>query len=252
MKKLEFGKIELKHLLISVLVLAVLYLYNKLPSITDASDFLVILIQGFLIFAIALFANMIFKKLVARAYDHKVEYRVWSIKRIWFTESEISLGVLGKVTKEIPIGIIIPLLVSLISGGVIIFSAVGVFILTSQMKVASGRERPYITEYETAKIAFIGPLTNLGIALIFSFFLPYFDVREIINLNIWMAVFNMIPLPNLDGSQIYFGGRAFYIFCLVFTILVGLALTNISFILALILAVVLATIISLLYLFWQS
>ena len=66
------------------------------------------------------------------------------------------------------------------------------------------------------KVALAGPGTNLIIALIFGLilrfslllnFIPsgfYFIVSFIIFMNILLAIFNLIPIPPLDGSHILF------------------------------------------------
>ena len=71
-------------------------------------------------------------------------------------------------------------------------------------------------KYGIAKVAAAGPSANLLIALFFGLilrFLPsYFFVSNgiiqifslIVFLNILLAVFNLIPLPPLDGSKILF------------------------------------------------
>jgi len=67
-------------------------------------------------------------------------------------------------------------------------------------------------EYGAALLAVAGPLSNLVLAIIgvllfknitynyaFSTFLQYF-----INLNVIMFVFNLIPIPPLDGSRVVY------------------------------------------------
>ena len=67
----------------------------------------------------------------------------------------------------------------------------------------------------SAKIALAGPATNLLLAAIFSValrisaYLPVSDVfltflAIIVYLNIALAIFNLIPIPPLDGSKILF------------------------------------------------
>jgi Zn-dependent protease len=70
--------------------------------------------------------------------------------------------------------------------------------------------------YGIAKVAAAGPIANLSVALIFGLFFRFMPISIlassglgqifslIIFLNILLAVFNLIPLPPLDGSKILF------------------------------------------------
>jgi len=65
---------------------------------------------------------------------------------------------------------------------------------------------------DSALLAFSGPLANLGLALIFGILirlkifplavLPYF--LTIVSTNLVLAIFNLTPIPPLDGSKILF------------------------------------------------
>ncbi|MDI6591673.1 MAG: site-2 protease family protein [Patescibacteria group bacterium] len=70
-------------------------------------------------------------------------------------------------------------------------------------------------KYGSAKVALAGPGSNLAIALIFGLtlrFLPvlstlpglYLMFSYIVYINILLAVFNLLPIPPLDGSHILF------------------------------------------------
>jgi len=66
-------------------------------------------------------------------------------------------------------------------------------------------------KYGDAKVAVAGPLANLAIALIFGLiwrFMPFINITfsgfiaMIIYINLVLMVFNLIPIPPLDGSKI--------------------------------------------------
>ena len=69
--------------------------------------------------------------------------------------------------------------------------------------------------YGSAKVALAGPASNLTIALVFGLALRFFpEIAEIsgfylmfsyiVYLNILLAIFNLLPIPPLDGSHILF------------------------------------------------
>jgi Zn-dependent protease len=61
-----------------------------------------------------------------------------------------------------------------------------------------------------ALIAIAGPLSNIALAIIFALlfrfvtFTPIFSTLcfNIVGLNLFLALFNLVPLPPLDGSKI--------------------------------------------------
>ena len=66
-------------------------------------------------------------------------------------------------------------------------------------------------KYGDAKVAAAGPLANLALALIFGLiwrFMPFISIAfsgfiaMIIFINLILMVFNLIPIPPLDGSKI--------------------------------------------------
>lgn len=70
-------------------------------------------------------------------------------------------------------------------------------------------------KFGSLKVSFAGPLSNLALALMFGLalrFLPIYAVSETLGLffglivyfNLLLAVFNLLPIPPLDGSHILF------------------------------------------------
>ncbi len=66
-------------------------------------------------------------------------------------------------------------------------------------------------EKDAAKIALAGPASNLAVAFIFGALVRIMPVSEltyffsvIVYINILLAVFNLVPIPPLDGSKILF------------------------------------------------
>jgi len=68
-------------------------------------------------------------------------------------------------------------------------------------------------KYGEAKVALAGPLSNLAVALIFGLILRFGPLLSItftgligvvIYINLLLMVFNLLPLPPLDGSKVVF------------------------------------------------
>jgi Zn-dependent protease len=70
-------------------------------------------------------------------------------------------------------------------------------------------------KYGSAKVALAGPASNLALALVFGLALRFFPALSlipgltlmfsfIVYINILLAVFNLLPIPPLDGSHILF------------------------------------------------
>lgn len=98
---------------------------------------------------------------------------------------------------------LMPLMLSVFSGGKFIF--------------AYAKPVPYNPynlrnqKYGPALVAIAGPLANLITAFSFALlirFLPYSNLTSLLEIivyaNILLAIFNLIPIPPLDGSKILF------------------------------------------------
>ncbi|MEX0918068.1 MAG: site-2 protease family protein [Candidatus Paceibacterota bacterium] len=101
---------------------------------------------------------------------------------------------------------------SILVPGLLFFSSAG-FIFGWAKPVPYNPYNLSDQRYGEAKVAAAGPLVNIVIALVFSALIRSADVlglsamfldiaSYVVYLNILLALFNMIPIPPLDGSKI--------------------------------------------------
>lgn len=96
--------------------------------------------------------------------------------------------------------ILLPLLL-ILSGSPVIFGAAKP-VPVDPFNLREGRK-------DLALVALAGPLTNVLIAIIASFILkiippsPDLILANVVRLNLLLAIFNLLPIPPLDGSKVF-------------------------------------------------
>lgn len=116
----------------------------------------------------------------------------------------------GRVTLN-PLAHIDPMLTIILPGILIIF---GLPPILAAKPVPFNPDNVRFEEFGAALVGIAGPLTNLGLAFLtamaFGIIQPEFGTigREVmltfIQLNVALFVFNMLPIPPLDGSRLLY------------------------------------------------
>ena len=172
---MRFLASELKEMLISILVLALA------ASGLDPERLLLVslpLILGF-------FLHEVSHKWAASRHGFFSVYRCW------------------------PLGLLLALMIGIASRGQVIFAAPGSVIILAS----------FFTVRQSGEIALSGPLANLLLSFVF-FLLPLGGwmgemCRIGARLNLWLAAFNLLPFPPLDGFKVLAWKPALWaVFCL--------------------------------------
>jgi Zn-dependent protease len=138
---------------------------------------------------------------------HEVSHGYWAYKLGDDTAYLMGRLTLNPLAHLDPFGsIILPLCLYFLTGGSLVFGWAKP-VSFNPLKLKNPRR-------DSALLAFGGPLANLSVALIFGLIIrlfvvlgypaiiPFFSL--IVEINLVLAIFNLIPIPPLDGSKILF------------------------------------------------
>lgn len=193
----EFGDI-----VISTLALGFIFSFRQWDSFTIG---LSNLIGATLIVGIAYAVNEIGHKVAAEMYNCYAEFILW------------------------PKALLLSIAVTAFTNGKLVLAIPGYLAISTAYFTRLGFKYINVSNEEYGKIASAGPLANLILAVVFKALegvLGKNIVLKVISINTLIALFNLLPIPPLDGSRV-----------LAWSIIVWLALMASSIVLALFLPV---------------
>jgi Zn-dependent protease len=193
--KITFSFTEIRHILISAAVLSVAFaiaLFDGILNI-DTARFPVLVLFAFIAVGVGFLAHeLIGHKVVAQRFGLFAEYRMWNF------------------------GLAIALLSSFAG---FVFAAPGAVYISQRMDLW-GKPVP-VTKKRMGLVGLMGPVVNVAIALVFLA-LSYFTLGALFELfafaasiNMWLALFNMLPVPPLDGSKVLAWDRRIFAACFI-------------------------------------
>ena len=154
--------------------------------------------------AVVILINISSKKIAASRLDADVEHEIWKIQRYGLKEGD-------HLQKSVPIGVILPIFISVITLGAVNLSAILTYETRALKRRAAKRFGPFsfteMTDYHNALVGAVGIVCTLLIAFI-SYWIP--GMRQLGIIATSYAFFNMFPVGKLDGAQIFFGSRVLW------------------------------------------
>jgi hypothetical protein len=203
----RFNRQELSGLVVAILVTGFIFSFRDWGvdqfELTTGLRNMAILC---LVTAITFFFRISVQKIYGLSQGHKAEFKVW-----WM-------------------GLLIALVVAFFSFGRIPLVLLGGTFVAFMIRHRIGEYRYGISYWVNGSVAYWGVMGNLALAILFgmgNYFVPgnYFFQKGL-TLNIIMAVGALIPIPQLDGLNIYMGARFLYYTGVVLVLLAAVLLLS--------------------------
>jgi len=185
---------ELTQIIIAILIMSLVLSFVNLlaiPSTLDGKAYLEMLGYSAIIILVTIFA----KKLSASNRGIEIEHKILGLKR-W--------GIYARsyFKKAIPIGAILPLLLSILSQGYVKAFTFLQFdakpLITKKIKKKSQDTHSEIEEIDLGMIAYWGLIATLALAIIAD----YLNYNLLAKYSFYYAIWNLIPFGQLDGMKI--------------------------------------------------
>ena len=192
-KKDSFTK-EIGNIILAIIIISLIFAYDWLNPLNTFENFYTPFIAVTTSFLLYHFAQ----RVMSRKLKCNIAYRLW-----------------------VP-GVVFGLLFMLVGIKIILIGG----ILISAYKFGRwGMKDRLPTVQEIGFISVVGPLTNIFLAIIFGLlagpaatgqnsFFAYMSM-----LNSWLAIFNLVPIKDLDGGKIMFWSPVYWFFLSFFAIL---------------------------------
>lgn len=209
-------KKEMEYYAITILILTFVFGFNDRALTFDFNYWIKNLILVFIIVTFSFLLKQFVLKKFASRYGFDCEYDIWRIGRYGFSpESKFKYK---RKEIKIPIGMILPIILTFISKGLFYFPVVGSSKLKANKLKRVGKLFVKGSSIEFAKVYLSGNLVYLFLTLVFFNIQKWANVNlEIfILVNLYLAFFSLLPLPGLEGCEILFNSLPLYIFSMAF------------------------------------
>ncbi len=187
-----FDKDELKVVIISILIMAFIVGYDDGSQTVNITHWLWNFVSSILLVTLAFLVHVSAQKIVGLAVGFKARFKFWIY------------------------GMVFALIVTFISRGKVWLLIPGGIVCSLMHKHRLGKFRYGFNYWTNGMVAFVGPLSNILLALVLKtvfFFAPAnVLLQKAIAINVVYAVTSNLPIPPMDGINLFFSSRLTYVF----------------------------------------
>lgn len=177
MARITFGTEEIRDILVSTIALGIIFSIGRGLTLENVGIITAIVALSFIPHELA-------HKFVAVHYKCFARYEMWKN------------------------GLIFALLLAVATNGGFVFAAPGAVVIYTVYQNRYGLHNIVLSPRQNGLISIAGALTNISIALLFWIFAPsFFLTGSIMYINIFLAAFNLLPIPPLDGSKVFYWNK---------------------------------------------
>jgi hypothetical protein len=210
---LRLTSTEIKEAIITIIMIGFVisfreWGYETFNAIIGVQNFIIATVLA----AVAFFANLYGQRYIGVYYGYKPEYKMSSI------------------------GLMLSLVITFASRGKLIFFLPGYIVIHMLAASRLGEFRYYTNLWEWSKSCFGGPFMNLVLVILLSF-TPHKEIailHKALLINVWFAIFSILPFPFNPGMYMFFYYRHFWAFSAGFIIAACLLALYTNWIIALV------------------
>lgn len=204
-KYFVFSGTEIRDIIITVIVLGFMFSFRSWGvEKFDPNAGIQNMISGILIVALALLVHISAQRMLALRKGFQIEYQMWIY------------------------GLLAALVICFVSRGYVVLVIAGGIIMYSLEGHRLGKWRYQMSQKDLGMVSLIGPLANIVLAILFKLLLMISPNNALLTgalaINLWFAVFTVLPIPKLDGLNIFFMGRSTWAFAFIGILIASLLL----------------------------
>lgn len=190
-KYFTFSSSEIQGIIAGTVLLGFMFSFREWGvQVFDVASGVRNLISSILVVALVFLVYTSSQKLFALAKGYTAEFKTWIYGLLF-----------GLVITFVTRGYI----VAVLSGGVFIYHMAGQHL---------GKYQYGLRVKDIGQVALIGPVSVLILAIIFKLINLALNIplaQKVVAVGLWFAVFSMLPIPSLDGANVFFFSRTMWV-----------------------------------------